>query len=222
MRARTRDLGVAVSCLGGEFEPLKGLLDTNFSGVIVDAGGYIGTAAIALSQLYPHAQVITIEPSRENIAVLKRNTARYPRIKSVHGALTGQKGAKLKLRNRQTGHWGYSVVESPGDRPGAAVIEEVDSFTLSDLVPDAKNIGILKLDIEGAEKALFEGGDESLSAIPVIFAELHDRIAQGCSASFLEFSKNRKVMKCGGEKYLSLSSAGADEKTKAQGVQSAA
>lgn len=222
VRARSRDLGVAVSCLGGEFEPLNGLLDANFDGVIVDAGGYIGTAAIALSQLYPQAQVITIEPSRENIEVLKRNIAHYPRIKVVQGALSGQKGPKLKLRNRETGHWGYSVVDSPGDRPGASVIEEVDGFTLSDLVPDAKKIGILKLDIEGAEKALFEGGDEMLGAIPVIFVELHDRIVQGCSASFKEFSKDRRVMKCGGEKYLSLSADGGQARPEAQGVRSAA
>lgn len=222
VRAGTRDMGVAISCLGGEFEPLRGLLDRNFGGVIVDAGGYIGTAAIALCEIYPQAKIITIEPSQENIAVLRRNTAPYDQIKVVQGALGGNSGERLKLRNRGTGHWGYSVVEKPGDRPDANVLEEVASFALSDLVPDTKKIGILKLDIEGAEKSLFENEHETLSAIPVIFAELHDRIVQGCSAGFLEFSRDRKVMKCGGEKYLSLSKDSPETRSEAENIQSAA
>lgn len=222
VRARTRDLGVAVSCLGGEFEPLRSLLDRDFDGVIVDAGGYIGTAAIALSELYPHAKIVTIEPSYENIGILKRNAQRYPNITVIHGALSGISGAKLKLKNRETGHWGYSVVEAPGDRPDARVIEEVDSYTLSDLVSDPKMIGIIKLDIEGAEKSLFEGDQQVMRAVPAVFVELHDRIIEGCTSSFREFSKDRWVVKCGGEKYLSLSKESPRALIKPDELQSAA
>lgn len=49
----TPDLNVAMESLGSEFEPIRAFLPHNFEGVIIDAGGYIGSAAIKLSYMYP-------------------------------------------------------------------------------------------------------------------------------------------------------------------------
>ena len=64
VRKGTPDLGVAVSCLSGEFEILRYLLPENYDGIIVDAGGYIGTATIALKDIFPSAKLVVIEPSK--------------------------------------------------------------------------------------------------------------------------------------------------------------
>ena len=52
VRKGTLDMEVAMSCLTGEFEPVQHLLPRDYNGIILDAGGYIGTAALALSRIF--------------------------------------------------------------------------------------------------------------------------------------------------------------------------
>lgn len=52
VRKGTPDMEVAMSCLTGEFEPVQHLLPRDYNGIILDAGGYIGTAALALSRIF--------------------------------------------------------------------------------------------------------------------------------------------------------------------------
>ena len=64
-----------------------------------------------------------------------------------------------------------------------------------------REIGILKLDIEGGEKGLLSGGGE-IDGIPVVFVELHDRFVEWCSEAFAGFSKDRWTVNLGGEKLV--------------------
>ena len=57
---------------------------------------------------------------------------------------------------------------------------------------------------EGGEFDVLTHDAQSLSVIKVVFAELHDRMVEGCSKLFFEFSKNRTLIKEKGEKYLSV------------------
>lgn len=204
VRRGTPDLNVAISCLHGEFEALRYLQDREFDGIIIDAGGYIGTAAIALSQLFPKATVLTIEPSIENFKVLKRNIKNYKNIKPIFGALVSRDKGNISLVNRGSGPWGYTTVQNPLDKEEATLMHEVPSLSLSSLTSDADSIGILKLDIEGGEHDILLNDLETLKRIPVVIAELHDRIVNGCSKEFFNFSKNRIVVKDSGEKFLSI------------------
>lgn len=204
VRKGTQDLGVALSCLNGEFEILRHLKPKEYAGVIVDAGGYIGTSAIALSELFPKALVIVVEPSEVNLAVLYENIRPYPNIRVVQGALVAKNIEKVILRNRGTGEWGFTVAENPLDAPGAEIVQRTPAVTLSSLGVDVNEIGILKLDIEGAERDLFLNDVKTLAQIENIFVELHDRIVEGCTKEFFRFSENRILVKSGGEKYLSI------------------
>lgn len=67
------DHEVSIDTLGDEFDPLIGILPQDFDGLILDGGGYIGTAAIRLKEIYPKATVVTIEPHTENYSLLERN-----------------------------------------------------------------------------------------------------------------------------------------------------
>ncbi|MCG2462878.1 FkbM family methyltransferase [Flavobacteriaceae bacterium F89] len=204
IRIGTMDPNAATSCFNGEFDILEGLFPKDYSGVIVDAGGYIGTAAIAFSEMYPNATVLTIEPSADNFYVLKKNVSKYPNIKPIHGALIASDDKKITLYNRNSGTWGFTVLKTPGDCPEAKEMEEIPAMRLSSLGVKMENIGILKLDIEGGEHALFSNDHKDLQLIPVIMIELHDRIIPGCSDLFFSFSKNRIVQKDEGEKYISI------------------
>ncbi len=204
VRKGTSDLGVAVSCLGGEFEILRYLLPENYGGIIVDAGGYIGTATIALKDIFPNAKLLVIEPSSENLEVLKYNVANLQNVKIMHGALVGTSEKSIQLNNRETGEWGFTVVAKPSDKPNASFIQKTPAFRLSDLVEEGEKIGLLKLDIEGGELSLLEHDMESLRNIDAVFAELHDKIVPGCVEKFFEFSKDRILIKDKGEKFLSV------------------
>lgn len=207
VRTSTPDIKVAMASLKDEFDVLQGLLPQDFDGLIVDAGGYIGTAALKLSEFYPHAQVVSIEPSSDNFAVLSKNIADHNNISAIHAALVPSEQGKVTLNNRGTGEWGFTIVENPRDQDNAEELEEIDTVTLDDISArfPGKKIGLMKLDIEGGEKQLMDDAKDSLKAIDVLFVELHDRIVEGCSSSFQMLSKNRWVLKVGGEKFLSLS-----------------
>jgi len=206
IRRGTPDLEVALASLSGEYSCLKYLLPKHFNGLIVDGGAYIGTASIALHRLYPEARIIAIEPSRENYKILIRNIAQYPNITPIRAAISGESGRKLTLINRGTGEWGFTIIDRPRDVPDAQKIEQVDAITLEDIykISGCDYVGIIKLDIEGGEKELFQKNALQLDKSIAVFAELHDRITEGCTSSFFEFSKTRSVVNIEGEKLLSV------------------
>ena len=201
VRPGTHDLSVAITSLTGEFDLLRDVQPSDFDGVIVDAGGYIGTAAIAMAHLFPKARILTIEPVRDNMLVLRQNVARYANIQPIHGALVGQPGPDLQMIDRGTGTWGFSVAQ--GSASGV-LKNTAPALELTGLGVDLSDIGILKLDIEGSEFDLLTHAAPALAQINAILIELHDRIIAGCSDAFFAFSADRTVIRNGGEKYLSL------------------
>lgn len=206
IRPRTPDRVVALSTLGDEFEQLGKFLAPDFDGLIVDGGGYIGTAALKLAQLFPAAKIVSVEPSDRNFELLCRNTAGMERIEPVRAALAPIAGQSIELYDRGTGEWGLTIVKNPNDRVDAPSLQQVQTISLREIAANhpGREIGLLKLDIEGGEKALFEQDAAELKCIPAIFVELHDRIVEGCTAAFDAFSQDRQVRNFGGEKFLSF------------------
>jgi FkbM family methyltransferase len=205
VRPDTPDIEVTVTSLGAEFEPLGVVLDREYDGLVVDAGGYIGTAAIKLTETFPKAQIVSIEPSTENFEVLTLNVKSYKNIRAIRAALVPTPKGRVMLSNRGTGQWGYTIVDRPLDNPDSEAIEDTPTITLDDIRAKfhEQRIGLLKLDIEGGEKDLFDNGGEGLASVNAIFVELHDRIVSGCTEAFLKYSENRLNSNFGGEKYLS-------------------
>lgn len=204
VRRGTPDLNVTISCLSGEFNILREYYPKDYSGIIVDAGGYIGTSSIALKKLFPEAKIYVIEPSNENIEVLKKNLESYEDVTVIQAALVGEESGPVEIKNRGTGEWGFTAVAEPKDNPDAKILHTVRSVTLQSLGVVISDIGILKLDIEGGEFDLFTHDMKGLDQIGAVFIELHDRIIPGCSDLFFKFSEKRTLIKSGGEKYLSL------------------
>lgn len=201
IRKGTTDFRVALATQK-EFEILKYALPTEFSGVIIDAGGYIGTAAIALSKLYPNASIISIEPSQENFNILELNCKSFNNITPLNNALSSKSNETITLNDRGTGNWGFTIVPNPEDKRPTP-ISSVQTITIQDIEEQFGETDLIKLDIEGAEKNLFEE-DEKINEIKIVMAELHERIAPGCDQAFFDFSKNRVVIKDQGEKYISI------------------
>lgn len=207
LRPDTPDIRVARSCLvEGEFDSLKDILPTLRHNFIIDAGGYIGTAAIALSRLYPEAKVVSIEASSLNFAVLSQNVSPFPNIIPLNMALVGTKRV-LQLRNRGTGAWGYTTIETPRDKPDASTMETVEGITIDEIVSryGSTGIDIAKIDIEGGEIDVLDNSEGWMPTADVVLIELHERIVRGCKKSFSNATRGRREVRIGKEKIASIS-----------------
>ena len=204
LRPRTTDLKVAVDSLTDEFDALIPFSKARDVTVIVDAGGYIGTAAMRLAELYPNAVVLSIEASEINYSMLLKNTKGHENIIAINAALSGTTGKTLELYNRGTGNWGLTALDKKQAPENAELMHEITTICLDSLTSSYGKIDLLKIDIEGGEYRIFRENTATLQEIPLIFAELHDRIIPGCTDAFLNIPGDRKVVNLGGEKLLSI------------------
>lgn len=202
-RPRKSDLEVLVSVVEGEYQALEGHVDPSFSGLIVDAGAYIGISTVWLSSMFPSATIVAIEPDHENFKFLAQNTARCSNVYRLQAALVPhcQAGELMALRDRFTGAWGYSVVDGVGDAIGVA--PGISLHSISKYFGFSN--GVLKLDIEGGEYALLKNDAEQLRHWTFVIAELHERIVPGVEALFLDVFRDRKIEGLGGEKVMTVS-----------------
>jgi len=150
--------------------------------LIIDGGAHIGCSAIYFAQIYPRAQVIAVEANESNFELLKLNAAPFKNITCIHGAIWDSI-TQVCIANPDEDSWGYRVKPLDSTAPTASV----SGITIGDLFASSgrKRIGLLKLDIEGAEAKVFSGKCESwLSVTDAIMIELHDRFQPGCTESF--------------------------------------
>jgi FkbM family methyltransferase len=146
--------------------------------IIVDAGANIGMASIFFAHRYPEAKVIAVEAESSNFAVLAKNVRPYPAIIPIHAALWNRDGeisvSEPDPATGAYGKWGFVTHEGAGVR--------VRAITLRTLMKEMRisTVDLLKIDIEGAEKEVFESCDW-MENIGCLMVELHDRFKPGCS-----------------------------------------
>jgi FkbM family methyltransferase len=208
IRPGTPDIDVATSCFKGEYDAALNAVKLQQFQFIVDAGGYIGTAAMVFARAFPSATVVTLEPSIANFAVLKRNVSPFANIVAINKALNSQCG-RLQLMDRWAGTWGFSTYDvADANCPDPVLLHSTDALTIPCLLKQfGKNgIDILKLDIEGAELEIFNSSASWIERTSVIFVELHERFRAGCETAFIEATKGRTNSIGQGEKVLSVAS----------------
>ncbi|RWB06319.1 FkbM family methyltransferase [Mesorhizobium sp.] len=198
LRTMNTDLAVARHSLTeGEFSVVGKLKNRDSVEFIIDAGGYIGTAAIAFARMFPNATVITIEPSDDNFEVLSANVRQFKNIIPLKAALVGR-DRDLMLYNRGTGDWGFTVVPMQAKRE-LAPMAMTAGISIPSLMKQygRDGIDILKLDIEGGEKEVLDMSKNWMPSVSSVFIELHDRIVPGCSAAFATATAGMAVRKIG-------------------------
>ncbi len=150
--------------------------------LILDCGGNIGCAAVFFSNVYPNAQIYSIEPEKMNFKILTYNTIFYDNIHCINSALW-DKETFIRIADETVAANAYMTVETTPDDPQA-----FKTITVSKILAESgfDEIDLLKIDIEGAEKEVFGAPDvdEWLSKVKVLVIELHDRMKKGCSRVF--------------------------------------
>ena len=159
-------------------------LNLNFSPeVIIDCGANIGLASVFFKNLYPEATVIAVEPEPSNFEMLVKNTKGYQNIHCLNNGIWNR-SVFLKIEDQGLGHWGYITRETEKQEDGTVSAISIDSIMTR---YGLKYIDILKIDIEGSEKELFEKNFEKwLPYTKIIMIELHDRMKKDCSKTFFK------------------------------------
>lgn len=201
IRTPSPDLMVALESLGDEFAPVLGRPDPG--GLIVDAGGYIGTAALKLAAAFPASRIVCLEPSVQNRALLRRNVAGIANMEIWPVALAAIDAA-MTLRDAGRGEWGYSVLAA------GAPLEAIEAIGIETLLARAAadRIFILKLDIEGAERDLLAAAAPWIDRVDILVAELHEGLAPGAEAAFAAATQGRRNTLLPGEKVMSVRASG--------------
>ena len=150
--------------------------------IIVDAGANIGLTSVFFALAYPQARIIAIEPEESNFKILIKNTQFYHRILPIHAALWN-KQERLQITNPKADKWSFKVTEGKESK----TTETVRGLSVAELLTEAEtnHIDIMKIDIEGAEKELFDSRYENwLDKTDLIIIELHEGFREGCCKSF--------------------------------------
>lgn len=157
--------------------------------LIIDGGANIGFASYWFRELYPEALIVAVEPQpdnhREMVALMGEDALFVP----LRAALANSDGA-VDLVDPGLGAVGFRTEARAGDAR-----EATPAYRLASLVALAREKEptrrvepfILKIDIEGFERDLFDDPD-TFDAFYLAFIELHDWMLprERSSASFLK------------------------------------
>lgn len=157
------------------------LMDYDFKPeIIIDCGANIGMATVYFKNKFPDAKIVSIEPEPSNFELLQKNTKAYNNVFCLQGGIWN-KPTNLLVKDMGVGSWGFMIEESETQTP-----ESISAYTIDQIMQQfgIDRIDILKIDIEGSEKELFENNYAAwLPKTKVLIIELHDRMRKGCSKS---------------------------------------
>lgn len=141
---------------------------------IVDLGGNCGMASLYFSQYYyPNARYVIVEPSADNLRILKKNIAQAGLRADIVAGAVGPVNGEMALEENCIG---YNVhLKDPTDSALDSGDTKVPVYTLDHLIHHYQidQIDLLKMDIEGAEKAIFQHQGPWLTRAKCIILEIH-------------------------------------------------
>ena len=167
---------------------------------IIDGGANIGLTSVFFANKFPNANIVAVEPEKENFQMLQKNTNSYSNISLLNAGIWDH-NTFLSVVDEGKGNNAFTVKEVPVNTENA-----IKALSVYEIMKqqDWSTIDILKLDIEGTEKNIFEKNYESwLPFVRVLIVELHDRMIEGSSESvFNTISKYNFSKEIKGENHI--------------------
>lgn len=129
--------------------------------VILDVGSHIGFVSLYYSIIFPEANIYCVEPSSENIKLLRFNVQD---ISITPLAISNTNGFAFFDTS-------YNSYNSKLNTTG----ESIETITFKDLMSkiNLSHIDLLKIDIEGAESLMFESIDDWKDKVRNLIMECH-------------------------------------------------
>ena len=167
--------------------------------LIVDCGANIGLSSLWFAQQFPLARIVAIEPSVDNFEVLSANVAANPEIVPLNAAVWNTP-ARVRISNPDAEAWAFQVSQQESDAPGDYPTRDLRAVTIPHILaqhPDA-DLLLVKIDIEGGEKALFTSNVEWLRLPAALVIETHDHMLpyQMTSSTFYQAMAEHPVEVC--------------------------
>ena len=140
-------------------------------GFIVDAGANTGLLTRYYAEIYPDAQIVAVEPDPNNFRTLVTNCGSLKNVECLNAAVWPLDSLSLAVSGSDA--WSMQVCE-------AAASGGIPSVSMSSLLKRKSGRGatLVKMDIEGSEKAIFEHSAEWIRGVTHLHIEIH-----GCWAS---------------------------------------
>jgi FkbM family methyltransferase len=131
--------------------------------VVVDAGANCGIYTVAAARLVgPSGRVLSFEPGAQAFSLLKKyiEINEFHNVRAYRAALCDKNG-RARLYHDELGQTSFSLGYSKNTR---AEFEEVTTRTLDSVLEEerAGQVGLIKLDVEGAEELALRGVEKLL------------------------------------------------------------
>lgn len=149
---------------------------------ILDLGANTGLASLYFRTQFPEAQIVAVEPDPANFAMMQRHLGVQQGVVLVQAAVWSHDG-QITLTDPGVGSWGLRVHESSSEVCSGSQVPAVSMPSLLGHFPGGR-VDLLKMDVEGAEKEVFESSAAWIEKIDAIVIELHDRYKPGCNRAF--------------------------------------
>ncbi len=145
---------------------------------ILDLGANIGLTVRYWKAALPEAIIVAVEPDPANFELLEANTGHLPDVHCVRAGIWHTAGT-LSIARDGSGNSAFRTMESEKNEVAAVTIAMImERFGLD-------RIGLVKIDIEGAELELFSKGELGwIDRVEAIAIELHDQWKPGCGDAF--------------------------------------
>jgi FkbM family methyltransferase len=179
--------------------------------VVVDAGANCGIYTMAAARLVgPSGRVLSFEPGSQAFSVLKKNIEinHFQNVRAYRAALCDKNGKGRLYHNKNE-----SINFSLGCPKNTHVeFEEVTTRTLESVLAEgvADKIGLIKLDVEGAEELVLRGVGKLIHhSRPTIIWEMNplaaERLDLSCTGTW-------ELLKSYGYAFFFLTDAGTPRK----------
>jgi FkbM family methyltransferase len=165
-----------------EYLPAINTYEKNFSNGkdyllnIIDCGSNIGLTTLFFLDYFKNANIVIVEPENENFKVLEFNLANNNNnnIVKINAAIWSS-NTYIKIVNdfKDQLDWSFRVEETKD-------LNDIKAFSINHLIKECniEYLDILKIDIEGSEKEIFNTKTSDLSFLRItkcIVMEIHDQ-----------------------------------------------
>jgi FkbM family methyltransferase len=132
---------------------------------ILDLGGHVGYGAFWLANNFPNAKIFSVEPNVDSIKIYEQNCSGID-YKMLNG-FVGAKDGLGSFHHVWPAPYSWKKVEG-GEIPTYCMGSILNHFEL-------KSIDILKCDIEGSEKDVFENCASWIKKVKNVIVEVHQK-----------------------------------------------
>ena len=141
------------------------------SGILLDLGANIGMTSVWLAKRYSFPQVIAVEPDPNNAALVRQNLDLNGITGQVVEAAIGPMERNVRFDSNELSNLGKLSENGSMLVPMISIEGIIKMFKVT-------SFALIKIDIEGSEKDLFDGPIEWLKRTEAIIIEFHPAIDQ--------------------------------------------